>query len=241
MKQYKFQEGDIVYWCHQKGHEYSIKWGRVDVQYFDRVYVDYLHPKENRRINGIPIDEFEDNKYKKLPKGWNYDTRLFEITYDNLDDCTINLKMPETIKLAYDKGSLVKDSEIFHGTIEEEITKNGYRIIMKYSPWFGHISYITIQPHRLYRTYEEAEKEVLANRAEFERQANLSYYDWSVEQIDETLNRWQGIYNHSDKLKNRYREWLLDLDNVEDVETRVFGGEIQWKYWKNKKWANIEL
>ena len=189
----------------------------VDEQFSDRVYVDYLHPKECRRVNGIPIDEFVDNRYKKLPKGWSYDTRLFEITYDKIDNHIIDLKNSDTIKSAYNKGLLVKDSEIFHGTVEEEITNKGYRIVKKYSPYFSHISYVAVEPYKLYFTYEEAEKEVLANRAEFERQANLSYYDWSVEQIDETLNRWQGIYNHSDKLKNKYKEWLLELDNVEDV------------------------
>ena len=33
----------------------------------------------------------------------------------------------------------------------------------------------------------------------------------------------------------------LRMSNVEDIETRIFGGNIQWKYWKNKKWNNIEL
>jgi hypothetical protein len=31
------------------------------------------------------------------------------------------------------------------------------------------------------------------------------------------------------------------MSNIEDIETRIYGGEIQWRYWKNKKWNNIEL
>lgn len=31
------------------------------------------------------------------------------------------------------------------------------------------------------------------------------------------------------------------MKNVEDIETRLFGGNVQWKYWKNKKWLNIEV
>ena len=31
------------------------------------------------------------------------------------------------------------------------------------------------------------------------------------------------------------------MDKVEDIEVRIFNGEIQWKYDKNKKWRNIEL
>ena len=63
----RFKTGDIVYWCHQCGHEYSVHWGMVDEQFSDAVCVDYISVKERRRINGIPIDEFKDDKYKKLP------------------------------------------------------------------------------------------------------------------------------------------------------------------------------
>ena len=79
------------------------------------------------------------------------------------------------------------------------------------------------------------------NVSEFTRQANLSDYDWSVEQIDKTLNRWKKFVDASDKEVEQYRDWLLSMDNVEDIETRISNGNIQWKYWKNKKWNYIEL
>ena len=47
--------------------------------------------------------------------------------------------------------------------------------------------------------------------------------------------------NFTDEEVKQYRDWLLAMSNVEDVETRIFSGNIQWKYWKNKKWNNIEL
>lgn len=90
-------------------------------------------------------------------------------------------------------------------------------------------------------TYEEAKSEVDANIAEFMRQAALSDYDLSVEQIDNTLNRWQKIMDSSDKERIKYREWILGMKNVVDIETRIFDGNVQWKYWKNKKWNYIEL
>jgi len=34
---------------------------------------------------------------------------------------------------------------------------------------------------------------------------------------------------------------LLSMKNVEDIETRINLGNIQWKYEKSKKWNNIVL
>ena len=50
----------------------------VDEQFSDAIVIDYLVLRERRLVNGIPIDEFEsETKYKKLPKGWRYNTKLF--------------------------------------------------------------------------------------------------------------------------------------------------------------------
>ena len=161
----RFNQGDIVYWCHQFGHEYSVHYGMVDEQFSDAVCVDYLSPRERRRVDGIPIDEFKnEQRYRKLPKGWTYNTKLFEITYDTLTEeeiaFPIDITNPESIKSAYDKGFLVKDSTIYHGNIEAEITKDGFRIIKKYPMWQHHIDHISIRPDKVYFTYEEAKKEV---------------------------------------------------------------------------------
>lgn len=243
----RFYPGNIVYWCHHAGNAgYSVKYGMVDEQFSDAVVIDYLAPRERRRVDGVPIDEFEnEQRYRKLPKGWKYDTRLFELTWDDPTPEEKKFKLdianPETIKEAYSKGFLVKDSTIFHGTIEEEITKEGFRIVKKYPMWQHHIDHVSVRPDKVYFTYEEAKKEVKDHVSEFHRQAYLSDYGWSVEQIDKTLDRWKGISSASDKEVEEYRNWLLGMKNVEDIETRIFGGHIQWKYWKNKRWNYIEL
>jgi len=238
----RFKKGDIVYWCHQYGHQYSVKFGMVDEQFSDAVCIDYLSTKETRKVDGVPIDEFQsETRYRKLPKGWTYDTRLYEITYDENPKCTGCFSNPESIKESYEKGLLVKDDTIFHGVIDADITKEGYKIVKKYPQWTPHFSHSSIRPDRVYLTYEDAKKEVDENIAEFQRQASLSEYDWSVEQIDHNLNRWINISGETDGVKDLYRNWILGMKNIEDVETRIFGGNIQWKYWKNKKWNNIEL
>ena len=242
----RFNQGDIVYWCHQHGHKYSVHYGMVDEQFSDAVVIDYLAPRERRRVDGVPIDEFQsEQRYRKLPKGWTYNTILFELTWDDLTpeekEFDLDISKPETLKEAYEKGYLVKDSTIFHGVIEDKITKEGFRIVKNYHRWKYHIDHISIRPDKVYFTYEEAKKEVDENIAEFNRQASLSDYDWSVEQINKTLDRWKAINDASDEEVKAYREWLLDMKDVEDIETRIFGGHIQWKYWKNKRWNYIEL
>ena len=239
----RFNQGDIVYWCHQYGYKYTVHWGMVDEQFSDAVCIDYLSLKENRRVNGIPIDEFKsEDRYKKLPKGWTYNTQLFEITHDEIKECVGTISSPECIKEAYKNGLLVKDETKFHGVVESEITKEGYRIVKKYPMWQRHhISHTSIRPDKVYFTYEEAQREVDENIAEFNRQANLSDYDWSVEQIERTLNRWINFSGETNQLKDKYKKWILEMKNVEDIETRIYGRNIQWKYWKNKKWNNIEL
>lgn len=241
-----FHEGDIVYWCHSNGNgKYSVRFGMVSDQFSDAVIIDYLEPRERRLINGIPIDEFEDNRYHKLPKDWTYNTDLYTLSYSELSEKEISFKLslknPETIKDAYDKGYLVKSGTIFHGVIEAEITKEGYKVVKKYPYWKRHIDYVSIHPDKVYFTYDEAEKEVQVNINEFKCQAELSDYDWSVEQIDKMLRKWQFLITATNFQVQQVRDFLLGMKNVEDIETRISGGLIQWKYWKNKKWLNIEV
>lgn len=242
----RFQSGDIVYWCHHNGNvDYSVHWGMVDEQFSDAVVIDYLVRKENRLVDGVPLEQFQsEQKYRKLPKGWTYDTRLFELSFDGNDDeklAEIDIKNPEQIKKAYEDELLVKDSTIYHGHVEAEVTKDGFRIVRKYPMNFHHIDHVSIRPNKLHFGYATAEKEVKDNIAEFYRQAALSDYDWSVEQIDKTLGYWQKFHDASERERLAYRDWLLGMKNVEAIETRFYQGEIQWKYEKNKRWNYIEL
>ena len=202
---------------------------------------------EARDFSRVSVHEFHsEQRYRKLPKGWTHNTKLFELTWDNFTpeekEFVLDISKPETLKEAYDKGYLVKDDTIFHGVIEAEITKDGFRIVKKYPrESFHHIDHVSIRPDKVYFTYEEAKKEVDENIAEFYRQAALSDYDWSVEQIDKTLDMWKAFNDASDKDVKLYRDWILSMKDVENIETRLWGNEIQWKYWKNTRWNYIEL
>ena len=244
--QKRFEHGDIVYWCHSNGYDYSVKYGMVDEQFSDAIVIDLLVPRERRLINGIPIDKYENpTKYKKLPKGWSYETKLDEVTYEPMPDeernFQINIKSPVSIKMAYDLGYLVKDSTIYHGNVESEITNNGYRVIKKYPMWKHHIDHVSIRPDRVYDNYMDALYEVQANKAEFLRQASLTDEEWSIEQIDKTIAQWKRATDSSDEEAKRYHDWLVNIKDVDKIETRLCGGEIQWKYEDKKRWNYIEL
>ena len=238
----RFNQGDIVYWHRQEGNNHTVEFGIVDEQFSDAVYVDLLELKENCYINGIPLDEFQsETKYKKLPKGWSYDTKLFDMTFDDsiFDGYSRRfVNNPDDIRELYDKGLLVKASTKFHGKVEAEIDNNGYRIVKKHPMWEKpKITHTSIRPDKLYYTYQEALDEVISYNAELERQSNLTDYEWSVEEIDKVLNRCKLTEDE----RSKYREWLLSMDKVEDVEVRCCYGLPQWKRDKNKKWTNIEL
>ena len=242
----RFNKGDIVYWCSfDHTGKYYVKWGMVDEQFSDAVCVDLLEQHETRYINGIPINEFEDNTYHKLPKGWTYDTKLYELTYvvpDNLKNYKIDITNSDSIKQAYTDGVLVKSDTIFHGNIETDVTKQGYKVLKKYPMWQKQYeTHTSIRPDKVFFTYAEAKKEADANNAELIRIANLSDYDWSVEQIDNTLNMWQKICDVKDEEKQKYRDWILNLKNIENVEIRDYCGNIEWKYCDKKKWHGITL
>lgn len=241
----KFQHGDIVYWCHSEGNGlYKVNWGRVDERYSGVVSVDYLALPENRFVNGVPIDEFESEaEFHHLPKRWTYQTKLFELTEGNydFDPSRIRIDDPKGIQEAYAQGHLVKKSTLFHGMIETEVKDGGYRIVKKYSGYSLPVNCVSLTIDRLYESYAAAQEEVDAKIAEFKRQAELSDEDWSLEQIGHAVQRWQSFHSATDDAAQAYRDWFADLNNVEDVVVRCVGGELQWKYDRDRKWKTVEL
>ena len=75
--------------------------------------------------------------------------------------------------------------------------------------------------------------------AEFERQKNLTDAEWSKEQIEHNIQHWIRSYSISETVANEARKFLFELTNIEDVETRVFNGKMQYKRFKNKRWSNV--
>lgn len=250
------KKGDIVYWCENCGNgDFQLRWGIVDEVYYDKVAVDFLEPKECRYIHAdwmrpdewVYLPEFEDTRWHELPKGWTYDTPLFEITqlampvawlYDvKLDD-------PDSIIHAYNSGDLVKSSTIFHGNVESVITKDGYQIQKRYPMWQKrHVDYTGVDHHKIRLTYEEAEAEVVKSIEEILRQCSLTDEEWAWEQIEKDIDRYciGNGYKKDDPHISAIRDYFADMPDIFSVETRISGGKLQWKLEKNKRWLDISL
>lgn len=134
----QWKPGDICYWCDRLNGLIALGWGMIDGIYGGYAHVFYLVPRERRRVNGIPMDQFRtEREYHPLPKKWSYDTEMFKLTWDPAPDMSgIKVEDPASILKAVESGLLVKKSEVFDGTIETEITgprgREVYRIVKKW-------------------------------------------------------------------------------------------------------------
>lgn len=245
----KFQPGDVVYWVGRHRHspyEYYVDYGIVDEEFSDAVCVDRLHIRDNRYINDVPYKEFPSvTKWQKLPKGWTYNTELFAMEWRNNDWAVLNtlrIDNQEDIKKALELGILVylKDYEqtVPHSEIDKKL---GWRIRKEHDDSVYVYPHITLQKDNAFKTYAEALAVIDAQEVEWKRQSELTDEEWTVEQIDHDLQRWVKIYSKSPEEVQKVRDFLLGMNKVEDIETRVFDGDFQWKYWKNKKWRTIVL
>ena len=250
----RFKKGDIVYWCQYIQGKCEIHYGMVDTQFSDAVCIDLLVPKDFRTIEGIPIKDWKpDNRVRKLPKNWTYDTVLFEYGYTDdaskISDKYKRLDITDKTQIieAYNEGWLVKSIDNCHCHIETAINKGTYTLERKFDKNYGYaahyqgINIISVSPPKVYCTYQEALDEKLEYETEFQRVQNLTDLEWSIEQIDKTLNHWSGLYHIPNKQKDLYREFIMNLSDLENVEVRINAGDIQWKYWRNKRWNNIEI
>lgn len=247
----EFPIGSIVYYTKTKmwaKGRYQVCVGMVEDNTFsDVIWVNPLELVDTRTVNGIPFKEFIKTlptQMKKLPKGWSWDTKLFNLSNYELPYTaeTIKINHIDDVLKAYEMGIVVKSEDNNHGHIESIIDHGAYQIVYKAeSPYDYHPATLSIRSDELYHTYEDAKKFCDDYDDECKRVAELSDYDYSVECIDKTLSRWKFIYSIPDIIIEKYRDFLLSLDNVEDIEIRILCGNIQWKRIKNRKWVNINL
>lgn len=241
----EYPPGTIVYYTERDGCMYKVGFGAVEENYPSSIAIQLYEPVDRRLIDGIPVKELPYvSEWRKLPKGWTYNTELFKLTFAELPSDIDTEKCEyttENIRRFIDAGILVPVHENDDCRIETEIDKNhGWRLVKKYPLHTGyHPDWISLYPHEVYATPEEAYKAAKEMNNELKIQAEMSDYDWSVSLIDRDLDRWANIYAISETDKKAAREFILSQKNVEDIETRLSNGGIQWKYCKNKRWMNV--
>ena len=101
--------------------------------------------------------------------------------------------------------------------------------------------YIFVPYHKVYHTYEEAQKVIDDWNAEQQRRASQTDYEWNAENLDYELNRFQNMYNKSDEDIQQIKDFILALPDFEDTEFRIFNGVFQLKNCSKKKWKNAEF
>lgn len=243
--------GQVVYFLERTGYnyQYQIHFGIVDDIFSDKVAVKRLTTKENRLIDGIPYDEFKTpTRWQKLPKDWTYNTELFKLTWDDAiseKHKDYRIDNPDDILAAIADGFLIYSNQKDWSHIEAEIDKHqGWRLIRKTDPGDWISFYSTFYYNELYYSYTEAQQQIDAYDNELKRQAALSDEEWSLEQIEKDVDRYLGLNYPDEEIraerKERIMDWFRSMDHIDDIETRLSGQTIQWKYWKNKKWIDVD-
>jgi len=245
----KFQSGDVVYWVahHKWSADMYVDFGIVTEEFSDAVCADKLHIYDNRYINGIPYKDFPDvTPWQKLPKGWNYNTVLFDVERKPKEghDLLKNLQItnPEDIKYALANGFLVYlkdyDQTVPHSEVSNKL---GWRIRKEHDDSVYVYPHVTLQKDKTFKTYEEARAVIDAQAAEWKRQSELTDEEWSKEEIERDLERARASHNFSVEDCDKIRGFLFGMDHIDSIETRIYCGEFQWKYEKNKRWNSIDV
>ena len=100
---------------------------------------------------------------------------------------------------------------------------------------------MTLQKDNAFKTYEEAQAVIDAHEAEWKRQSELTDEEWSKEEIERDLERARVSHNFSVEDCDKIRDFLFGMDHIDSIETRIYCGEFQWKYEKNKRWNSIDI
>lgn len=248
----EFPIGSVVYFVKidEFGNQ-TVQFGIVEENFPGTICLDLYTVNKMRKINGVlEKDLITPTKWQKLPKGWSYDTRLIKV--ENADIFTkeqkeefkqFRMDNPNDILKAIKDGILVKYSELDQSYYDTEIdSKQGWRIIRRYDKYYDWTyGYSSIDWRKAHHTYAGAQKEIDDYYAELKRQANLSDLEWSIEQIDYVLDNWEKGYHIEESLKQKYRDWIMQRDRLEDIEIRACMRKLQWKYCDRKKWHEIEI
>ena len=237
----------------------KVFFGIVEEHCAKEICLQLIEPKDIRLFNGTPIIDLPKvSEWIPLPKGRErVDCDTINVTTSEVLDLNIDIKNPQAILDAYHSSILVniQDQESwaniraedwhdynFHG--EGKLSgklapERTYRMLKEFSLHMYHPYYKVLPFFDVYATYNEAKMVADTINVENKRKTNLSPYDYSVEEIDKTLDLFCGYKFYDEELKTAIRKKLLSLDNVEDLHTRIYGDQLQYRYEKQKSWKNV--
>lgn len=251
--------GSVVYYVRKIGNQYRVDYGLVYQHYKDCVAIQRVMPRDRRMVksaftkNPVPFKDFpHQTEWRKLPKGWTWNTELFSYAYEEMTEeektLPFDIRVPETIVYAYNKGYLVNVRDVPYEKIEAVIDKvNGYKLIRKAMD--DHHAFVEnrpvdlvgISPFQCFSSHKDAQAACIKAEEELRAQAEMTDLEWSIHQIEQDIARWAKLYSVSEENAARVRDFLMQLDDLENVETRVCTGGIQYKKWNNARWMNVPI
>lgn len=240
----RFDRGDIVFFINGD----NVDWGEV-VDIYDTTYgLRVYETKDLRLLNGIPIDEYEfDNKYHQLPKGWTWNTPLYDLSSDT--EKFKNISLPTTvdaIRHCIDIGFFVRpDEQSKNRHVDVEIDKNGYRLVFKWDSDGinksdsilnrGDKTYRSVPFHNCFATYEEAQDVISQYKKEIESQGDMTDREWCLYEIRRVAER----CNYSESEVNYIISMFEHDPKLEKIEVRNSFGALEWKYENKRAWQRV--
>lgn len=242
----RFNRGDIVFFI----NGLDVDWGEVLEIYDDKYGLQVYETKDLRLLNGIPIDEYKfDDKYHKLPKGWTWDTPLYDLSIDTGKFIGITLpKTVDEIRHCIDIGFFVKPSDQSKNyLVDAEVNKNGYRLVFRYDSgyfhkidWIGNrrnSNYRSIPFYNCFATYEETQDVISQYKKEIESQANMTDREWCLYEIRRVAER----CNYSESEVNYIINMFERDHKLEKIEVRNSLGTLEWKYEDQRTWQRVVI
>ena len=258
----RFKKGDLVHFINRGASftpYYYVDWGIVEDVYAGTYGLKLYELRDVRAIDGIPIKDYNFNstKWRKLPKGWTYNTRLYsetEILTDEerewRDEKVFEKGLPDTTWVfeGIENGWLVTpSSQDKRAHIEAEITSQGFRIVSKhpmYEPSSGNTifhracDYVSIPFHQVYASYSEANEFIVEDKARLDKIASMTDREFFEYQVCETLSK---CNEYTDEQREKIKSILFADLRFEEIEVRVHMGFLQWKYEDNKNWKGMVI
>lgn len=249
-----YHKGDIVYWIYSNiNSKHKIMWGVVEDEFADGVLVSRYVVKDYQTCDGVPVTEMDfPTPWRQLPKGWTYNTRLFEcghsLTAEEFEKGNKFIRGEfdtdkDALRALIESGLLVPAYDTMHfdyGHVTAEVEKGRFRLRYEWQKWSHEIAQSVRHWRELYDTYEEAMKVVEDEIAECQYISNLSDYDYAVWNMNDRLEKWRTP-NMTDEFIEEVRQWLLQLKDFEEYEFRGVCNGFQYKKWNNKKWLTVGI
>lgn len=237
--------GSVAYYIKKHGFDrWEIDYGLVEMHYPHNITLTMLDVnRTGRTVEGVMYNDFVMTEWRKLPKGWRYDTKLFEVKWDGAEELkekwkAIDVTKPDSIIKAYNERTLVKVEENDYGFIDSEIdSKHGYRIVKRY-PMFAepHPWNRSFMWNEVYKDYESAKAVIEQRESELRRISEMTDEEYSIYEYTNTID---NAIDLPQEYRDGCKRFLSEQDKIEDIVVRRYGGMIQWKYDKNKRWNTI--